>query len=142
MGAALVDLLRRNGGHWVQMEGVCLALDLAPPQVHELIGQLQEMGYEIEASPVNGFRLLGSADQLSADMIEYGLGTRRVGRKVLVYETTESTNDVAWHYAAEKDYDGLAVFAGFVTIKHSSLRRLAAYLEAYPDPRRSDGENR
>ena len=30
---------------------------------------------------------------------------------MLVYETTDSTNDVAWWYAQEAGFDGLAVFA-------------------------------
>jgi len=111
IGAQLLELLRRNKGKWVQMEALRLALEREPPRIHRLIAQLGEIGYEIETAPVNGFRLAGPAPRLSSQLIEFGLATRRVGKKVLVYETTDSTNDVAWHYAAEAGYDGLAVFA-------------------------------
>lgn len=37
--------------------------------------------------------------------------TKRIGRKILVYNHTSSTNDVAAEYAKNKDNDGLAIFA-------------------------------
>jgi BirA family biotin operon repressor/biotin-[acetyl-CoA-carboxylase] ligase len=48
---------------------------------------------------------------LHPDDIKDGLKTRRIGREVLVYNSTSSTNDVAWEYAKNNNNDGLAVFA-------------------------------
>lgn len=48
---------------------------------------------------------------LNPDAIKSHLKTTRVGREVLVYASTASTNDAAWHYASNKKNDGLAVFA-------------------------------
>jgi len=48
---------------------------------------------------------------LSADEIKANLKTRRIGRKILVYNSTSSTNDVAAEYATDKRNDGLAIFA-------------------------------
>ncbi len=48
---------------------------------------------------------------LSADEIKANLRTRRIGKKILVYNSTSSTNDVAAEYATNKRNDGLAVFA-------------------------------
>ena len=50
-------------------------------------------------------------DRLDPDEIKANLRTRRLGRKILVYNCTSSTNDVAAEYAADKNNDGLAVFA-------------------------------
>lgn len=50
-------------------------------------------------------------DRLDSDRIGERLGTRRIGRKVLVYERTASTNDIASEYARNPENDGLAVFA-------------------------------
>ncbi|MFC1782597.1 biotin--[acetyl-CoA-carboxylase] ligase [Planctomycetota bacterium] len=110
-GVQLLELLRRNYGQWVQMEALHLALGLERQQIHKQIDQLQRIGLEIETTPVNGFRLAGPIQNISAELIEFGLDTKRVGKKVLVYEETDSTNDVAWQYAAEAGFDGLAVFA-------------------------------
>lgn len=52
-----------------------------------------------------------SRDRLDPDRIGVRLRTRRIGRKVLVYERTASTNDVAAAYATNEDNDGLVVFA-------------------------------
>ena len=52
-----------------------------------------------------------AADILDVDVIEGMLSPAIVGRKVLVYKSTSSTNDVAWEYARNSANDGLAVFA-------------------------------
>lgn len=50
-------------------------------------------------------------DRLDVDIIEASLGAKPAGRKVLVYESTSSTNDVAWEYSQNTSNDGLCVFA-------------------------------
>jgi BirA family transcriptional regulator, biotin operon repressor / biotin---[acetyl-CoA-carboxylase] ligase len=50
-------------------------------------------------------------DLLDADQIKAQLKIKRVGRKILVYSRTSSTNDIAAEYAKNKRNDGLAVFA-------------------------------
>jgi len=51
------------------------------------------------------------ADILDVDLIEEKLTPAIVGRKLLVYKSTSSTNDVAWEYSRNPANDGLAVFA-------------------------------
>lgn len=48
---------------------------------------------------------------LSVDEIKANLKTRRIGKRILVYNSTSSTNDVAAEYATNKRSDGLAIFA-------------------------------
>ena len=50
-------------------------------------------------------------DLLDPDKIKANLKTRRIGRKILVYDRTSSTNDIAAEYAKNKNNDGLVVFA-------------------------------
>ncbi len=50
-------------------------------------------------------------DMLDPDKITANLRTNRIGRKILVYDSTSSTNDVAAEYARNKENDGLVVFA-------------------------------
>ncbi len=50
-------------------------------------------------------------DRLNVDVIQAGLKTRLVGKKILVYESTSSSNDAAWEYAGNEQNNGLAVFA-------------------------------
>jgi BirA family biotin operon repressor/biotin-[acetyl-CoA-carboxylase] ligase len=50
-------------------------------------------------------------DLLDPDKIKEGLKTKRIGTKILVYDSTSSTNDIAAEYARNKQNDGLVVFA-------------------------------
>ncbi len=54
---------------------------------------------------------LQETDLLDPDKIQVNLSSRRIGRRVLVYESTSSTNDVAAEYSKNKSNDGLAIFA-------------------------------
>ena len=47
-----------------------------------------------------------NSDRLDVDVIE-----ARIDTKVVVYNSTASTNDIAWRYATQHKYNGLAVFA-------------------------------
>ena len=70
---------------------------------------LRQRGLAIEVSPA-GVRL-GRPVGLDAHLIEHGLGTRRVGRNVIVFGEVESTNDVALDSSRQADADGLVVLA-------------------------------
>ena len=52
-----------------------------------------------------------SHDRLDPDLIQAKLRTRRIAKKVLVYDRTSSTSDVAAEYARNPDNAGLVVFA-------------------------------
>lgn len=48
---------------------------------------------------------------MDPDQISANLKTKRVGKKILVYRSTSSTNDVAAEYGKNRENDGLVVFA-------------------------------
>jgi len=50
-------------------------------------------------------------DLLDPDKIKANLKTKRIGRKILVFDSTSSTNDITAEYAKNKDNDGLVIFA-------------------------------
>ena len=50
-------------------------------------------------------------DSLDTDRIKNHLKTKRIGKMVMVFSSTSSTNDIAAEYAKNKDNDGLAIFA-------------------------------
>ena len=50
-------------------------------------------------------------DNLDTDRIKANLKTKRIGQKILVYDSTSSTNDIAAEYAKNKKNDGLVIFA-------------------------------
>jgi BirA family biotin operon repressor/biotin-[acetyl-CoA-carboxylase] ligase len=50
-------------------------------------------------------------DLLDPDKIKANLSTKYIGRKILVYNSTASTNDIAAEYARDKNNNGLVIFA-------------------------------
>jgi len=50
-------------------------------------------------------------DLLDPDKIKANLKTKRIGGKILVYDSTSSTNDIAAEYAKNKQNDGMVIFA-------------------------------
>jgi len=50
-------------------------------------------------------------DLLEPDKIKANLKTKRIGGKILVYDSTSSTNDIAAEYAKNKQNDGMVIFA-------------------------------
>lgn len=50
-------------------------------------------------------------DELDPDKIKANLKTKRIGRKILVYNRTSSTQAIAAEYAKSKGNDGLVIFA-------------------------------
>src|SRR5215471_6181570 len=88
------------------------------------IEELRGLGYEIEASPHLGYRLLNSPDALHADDLLARLGkTRVIGRDIRVFEVTTSTNDVIEKLARDGAGEGAVVFAESQTRGRGRLGR-------------------
>jgi BirA family transcriptional regulator, biotin operon repressor / biotin---[acetyl-CoA-carboxylase] ligase len=88
------------------------------------IEELRALGYDIEASPHLGYRLLAAPDALHADDLSSRLGkTRVVGREVQVFQETTSTNDVAARLARGGAAEGAVVFAESQTKGRGRLGR-------------------
>lgn len=88
------------------------------------IEELRKLGYEIEASPVLGYRLVSSPDVLHADDLLARLGkTKVVGRDIRVFEQTTSTNDVVEKLARDGVKEGVVVFAESQTKGRGRLGR-------------------
>lgn len=76
------------------------------------IEELRRLGYEIEASPHLGYRLVNDPDLLHADDLLARLGkTKVIGRDIEVFEQTSSTNDVVEKLARDGVKEGVVVFA-------------------------------
>jgi len=50
-------------------------------------------------------------DKLDPDKIKANLRTKRIGREILVYKSTSSTNVIAAEYAKNEENDGIVIFA-------------------------------
>jgi BirA family transcriptional regulator, biotin operon repressor / biotin---[acetyl-CoA-carboxylase] ligase len=88
------------------------------------IEELRRLGYDIEAGPHSGYRLIGVPDVLHADDLIARLGkTKVIGRDVRMFEQTTSTNDVIEKLARDGVKEGVVVFAESQTKGRGRLGR-------------------
>jgi len=88
------------------------------------IEQLRQLGYDIEAGPHFGYRLINVPDVLHADDLLARLGkTKVIGRDIRVFEQTTSTNDVIEKLARDGVKEGVVVFAESQTKGRGRLGR-------------------
>lgn len=118
----ILSALREPGGG----SGADLSqkLGISRAAIWSRIEELRTLGYEIEASPHRGYRLLSAPDLLHADDLLSRLGQSHViGRDVRVFEETTSTNDVAEKLARDGVKEGVVVFAETQTKGRGRLGR-------------------
>ncbi len=88
------------------------------------IEELRSLGYDIEASPHLGYRLLSVPDVLHADDLLSRLTANEViGRDIHVFAETTSTNDVVERLARDGAKEGVVVFAESQTKGRGRLGR-------------------
>jgi BirA family transcriptional regulator, biotin operon repressor / biotin---[acetyl-CoA-carboxylase] ligase len=119
----ILSALRADAGG---VSGAQLAeqLGISRAAIWSRIEELRRVGYEIEASPHFGYRLVNSPDALHADDLLARLGkTKVIGRDIRVFEETTSTNDVIEKFARDGVKEGVVVFAEAQTKGRGRLGR-------------------
>jgi BirA family biotin operon repressor/biotin-[acetyl-CoA-carboxylase] ligase len=121
--AKILSALRENPDG---VSGAELAeqLRISRAAIWSRIEELRSLGYDIEASPHFGYRLLSAPDVLHADDLLSRLGkTKIIGRDIRVFEQTTSTNDVIEKLARDGVKEGVVVFAESQTKGRGRLGR-------------------
>ncbi len=110
--AQILQALRTAGSGSISGAELSQKLGVSRAAVWSHIEELRQLGYDIEASPHQGYRLLGAPDVLHADDLGWRLpDNRRIGRDIRVFEQTTSTNDVIEKLARDGAKEGAVVFA-------------------------------
>jgi BirA family biotin operon repressor/biotin-[acetyl-CoA-carboxylase] ligase len=108
----ILSALRANGNGGVSGADLSQKLGISRAAIWARIEELRGLGYDIEASPHLGYRLLSVPDVLHADDLLSALGRHGIiGRDIRVFEETTSTNDVIEKLARDKVKEGVVVFA-------------------------------
>ena len=108
----ILTALRAAGDGAVSGAEMSQELGVSRAAVWARIEDLRSLGYDIEASPHRGYRLLSTPDLLHAEDLISRLGkTKVVGRDIRVFEETTSTNDVIEKLAHDGVKEGVVVFA-------------------------------
>jgi BirA family biotin operon repressor/biotin-[acetyl-CoA-carboxylase] ligase len=107
LNIALLDRLRAVAGNHVPW--AALGSDFERARIE--LEALRSFGFEIEIHPHRGAAYRGPAARLCPDQIEHSLETRRIGRRIAVWNRVTSTNDLAARAGTSRSNDGLVVLA-------------------------------
>jgi BirA family biotin operon repressor/biotin-[acetyl-CoA-carboxylase] ligase len=122
--ARILTALRAAGGGSVSGAELVHDLGISRAAIWARIEELRSLGYEIEASPHEGYRLLHALDVLLADDLLSRLGkTKVIGRDIQVFHETTSTSDVVEKLARDGVKEGVVVFAESQTKGRGRLGR-------------------
>ena len=91
MNIALLRLLRDARGEFLPLS----ALGSDPGAAQADVDELESFGFLFERHPYRGIAYRGPAPRLCPDQIEHALETRRVGKRIAVWNRVSSTNDLA-----------------------------------------------
>jgi BirA family transcriptional regulator, biotin operon repressor / biotin---[acetyl-CoA-carboxylase] ligase len=125
----IIELFREKKGEVVSGEELSNALGVSRTAVWKHIRTLREIGYHIEAIPSQGYRQVSAPDILVPAEIAAGLKTSRIGRRLICFRETESTNMVAFRLAEEGADEGTVVVA---EAQHRGKGRLGRRWESPP----------
>jgi BirA family biotin operon repressor/biotin-[acetyl-CoA-carboxylase] ligase len=122
--AQILQALRTTGSGAISGTDLSQKLGISRAAVWARIEELRELGYDIEASPHRGYRLLSAPDVLHADDLGWRLEkNQKIGRDIRVFEETTSTNDVIEKLARDGVKEGVVVFAEAQTRGRGRLGR-------------------
>jgi BirA family biotin operon repressor/biotin-[acetyl-CoA-carboxylase] ligase len=108
----ILRALREPPGGSVSGADLSRQLGISRAAIWARLQALRELGYDIEASPHLGYRLVSAPDLLHADDLLSRLGkTRVIGRDIRIFERTTSTNDIMARLAGDGVKEGAVVFA-------------------------------
>jgi BirA family transcriptional regulator, biotin operon repressor / biotin---[acetyl-CoA-carboxylase] ligase len=120
----ILSALRTAGQGGVSGAELSQQLSVSRTAVWARIRELRSLGYDIDASPHQGYRLIASPDLLHADDLLARLGkTLVIGRDIRVFQETTSTNDVVEKLARDGVNEGVVVFAEAQTRGRGRLGR-------------------
>ncbi len=124
LDSEILSALRRAEDGSVSGAELSQRLGISRAAVWARIEDLRKLGYEIEASPHQGYRLLHVPDVLHGDDLLSRLPeTPVIGRDIRVFEKTTSTNDVMEKLALDGVPEGVVVFAECQTRGRGRLGR-------------------
>ncbi len=121
--ARVLDALRRAGGRPCSGESLSQSLGVSRTQIWKHVGDLRERGYAIEGEPGGGYKLASVPDRLFPEEIQAGLETRWLAREIHYFDSTDSTNRVAYDLARSGAAHGTTVVAEGQTAGRGRLGR-------------------
>ncbi|WP_017472181.1 biotin--[acetyl-CoA-carboxylase] ligase [Amphibacillus jilinensis] len=105
----LIQLLSAHMHTFVSGQWLSEQLDISRTAIWKQIKQLKSDGYQFEAVPNKGYRLISQPDKVSENTIYWGLNTNWLGKTLEHYEEIDSTQRLANQKAQVGAQEGLVI---------------------------------
>ncbi|WP_425433864.1 biotin--[acetyl-CoA-carboxylase] ligase [Marininema mesophilum] len=102
----MVRLLLEQKEGYVSGEEISQRLDCSRTAIWKHINELRNEGYQIEAKPKTGYRLVYRPDRVAPEELIPHLDTKYIGRKVRYQRSVASTQPLAHEWAKEGAVEG------------------------------------
>jgi len=107
----ILNYFKKHDEGYVSGEELSRELGISRAAVWKHIENLREEGYEIEAFPHLGYKIISIPDRLTEVELKWKLKTDIVAGKIYSYRETTSTNDAACSLAMQGEKEGSIVIA-------------------------------
>lgn len=122
MQERIINSLKRSQGY-LSGEEISRSLDMSRAAIWKHIQELRKEGYEIEAVPHLGYKLVHTPDKLLAHEVQFGLKNKILGYHFYYHESLASTMDEAFKLGMEGAPEGTVVCAETQTKGRGRLGR-------------------
>jgi BirA family biotin operon repressor/biotin-[acetyl-CoA-carboxylase] ligase len=123
MPNTLLSLLYTNKEYFISGQALADGLGVTRAAVWKAIEVLRADGYSIESTKAKGYRLVSVPDLLTEREVPLGLMTERLGRNIVYFNSTDSTNTQAARLAHDGAPEGTLVIAETQTAGRGRLGR-------------------
>ncbi|WP_225999106.1 biotin--[acetyl-CoA-carboxylase] ligase [Paenibacillus sp. BJ-4] len=119
----LLGILEEGASDYVSGEEISRYLSVSRTAVWKQINKLRELGYNIEASSRRGYRIVSRPDRLEVSKLARSLNTQSFGKRIVILDSTVSTQQDAMRLAEEGAPEGTVVLAEEQTAGRGRLGR-------------------
>jgi len=108
---AVIKALKKNKDRYISGEELAEKSSVSRAAIWKHMKSLKEKGYEIEAVPRLGYRLVSAPDLLIPEEIIPILRTRSFGKKLVHRQAVDSTNNLAKEFAGRGEVEGTVIIS-------------------------------
>ncbi len=119
----ILNYFKKHTEGYVSGEELSHELGVSRAAVWKHIENLREEGYDIEAFPHMGYKLISAPDRLTEVELKYQLKTDVIAKKIYSYKEVASTNDAAYDIAMRGEKEGSVVTAELQTAGRGRMGR-------------------
>lgn len=123
MKEKIIKALKDNKGEFISGQDLSDKLSVSRTSIWKHINSLKEEGYNIESISRKGHRLISSPDIINGDEIREYLNTKYIGRKILHFDSIDSTNIKAKEIAMSNNEEGIVIISEEQTKARGRLGR-------------------